>query len=619
MAGKPHPSDWRNAPASTKRLALLALLGVIGGLILEMHFSGAVARAVGPTLIARNASGETLLANGGSLFLVDADEARTTRMPIEDLGLRGPVLSVSSDGRDWYLGDDASGMLYRCDPRARQCGPAVQARDGDRIFRRAHSVAFAAGRIFITDSEAHRVLAFGEHGRAIGSTRTEPLPLCFPNGIVAVKDDLYVADTNNFRIARLAVAAPEQSATVLRTHTGAPIERANCNARSAALAKRGTPVLNTAIDSANTVKRDARPPARKDRVWPASLLHTSTDEWWLVQMANGMRDGDVIRYDAAGHALGRIDLPADADPIELVEARGQVLITDAGLARVHRVGLQGQIAGAWGPSDFQALLGDIDAERDLQRNLQRLSFGVIGGGALAGALVVLFELRRQRKEKWSAFGRLAPVSAQLSPLGHHAIWISPDADLLARSRRFGWILGAFAVTSVGLLLYLARELDLGTPLGRIQALFISTALILVLFATVLAALNLARLPRRRIGITRDSVSYDAGSGLLVESRWEDVRAGRQTLLVGRELVAIIDPKRRYLYPQAQVESQLLSRLPPQAFVRESRLLLESLRRGNVGMWISTALLVLYVTFLLLRWSQPELMRQAGAHLVDLFR
>ncbi|HEX6396900.1 MAG TPA: hypothetical protein VFZ95_05715, partial [Steroidobacteraceae bacterium] len=158
MAGKPHPSDWRNAPASTQRLALLALLGLLGGLLLETHFSGAVARALTPTLFARNASGETLLANGSTMFLVDAGEAHTSSIAPADLGLRGSITSVSSDGRDWYLGDDSTGMLYRCDLRARHCSPALKAQAGNRIFRRAHNVAFAGNRIFITDSEAHRVL-----------------------------------------------------------------------------------------------------------------------------------------------------------------------------------------------------------------------------------------------------------------------------------------------------------------------------------------------------------------------------------------------------------------------------------------------------------------------------
>src|SRR5678815_2262859 len=112
MAGNTHPSDWRNASPLTKRLALIALLGVLGGVVLTLHFSAAAADTVGPTLIARNAAGETLLASRETVFLVDAGEANTRSLAVEALGLRGPVLSVTSDGKDWYLGDDATGMLY---------------------------------------------------------------------------------------------------------------------------------------------------------------------------------------------------------------------------------------------------------------------------------------------------------------------------------------------------------------------------------------------------------------------------------------------------------------------------------------------------------------------------
>ncbi|MDF3019115.1 MAG: hypothetical protein K0Q92_418 [Steroidobacteraceae bacterium] len=620
MAGKPHPSDWRNAPASTQRLALLALAGIIGGLLLEFHFSGAMARAVAPTLIARNASGETLLANGSKVFLIDAGEARTSSLSAEDLGLRGPIMSVSSDGRDWYLGDDATGMLYRCDLSARRCSAALKAaQPGDRIFRRAHRVAFGGGRIFVTDSEAHRVLVFKADGSLVGPTRTQPLPLCFPNGIVADGSDLYIADTNNFRIARVALSAPDESETLLRTHAGATIARANCNTRSVDLARRGTPVLNTAIDSANTVKRYARPPARVDRVWPASLLHTSTGEWWVVQMSDGMRDGDVIRYGADGRTLARIELPADADPIELIQAGAAVLISDARLARVHRATLQGKLAGAWGPADFQQQLAAIESEREVQRNLQYLSFGVIAAGVLTALLVVIFELRRQRAEKWSAAGTLAPVSTPAAPLGREPVWVSPDAAFLKRAGRAPWLIAAYTVLCSAVLVYLMADRDLGSPIGRIGAFFTGTLILILVLFTAFIARNVGRLHRRRIGITRDSLSYDPGSGTLVESPWADVRVSRRTLLVGRDLVQIIDPRGRHLYPQAEIESQLLSRLSPSAFVREPRLMFEALRRGNVGLWITAVLFASYLAVQVLRLTQPALVQQATAAFVALFR
>ncbi len=578
-----------------------------------------MARAVAPTLLARNASGETLLANGSTVFLVDAGEARTTSFPAEDLGLHGPLMSVSSDGRDWYLGDDATGMLYRCDLRARRCSAALKAPPGDRVFRRAHRVAFGGGRIFLTDSEAHRVLVFEADGSLVGPTRTEPVALCFPNGIIAEQGDLYIADTNNYRIARVAIAAPDESTTLLHTHAGAPITRENCNTRSVDMARRGTPVLNTAIDSANTVKRYALPPARVDRVWPASLLHVSTGEWWVVQMQNGMRDGDVIRYGVDGRPIARIDLPAEADPIELIQAGEEVLIGDAGLARVHRVTLQGKVSGAWGPPDFQRQLAAIEADREVQRNLQYLSFGVIAGGVPAAVLVVIFELRRQRAEKWSAAGTLAPVSAPAAPLGREVVWISPDAAFIRRARRAPWLIAGYTILCSAALLYLQADLDLGSPIGRLGAFFTAMALLILISLTAFIVVNVGRLQRRRIGMTRDALSYDPGSGAVVESPWADVRVSRRSLLVGRDLVQIIDPRGRHLFPQADIESQVLSRLPPSAFVGEAKLMMAALRRGNVGLWMVAALFVSYLAFEVLRLTRPDWIREATSAFVALFK
>jgi hypothetical protein len=94
---------------------------------------------------------------------------------------------------------------------------------------------------------------------------------------------------------------------------------------------------------------------------------------------------------------------------------------------------------------------------------------------------------------------------------------------------------------------------------------------------------------------------------------------RRTLLVGRDLVQIIDPRGRHLYPQAEIESQLLSRLSPSAFVREPRLMFEALRRGNVGLWITAVLFASYLAVQVLRLTQPALVQQATAAFVALFR
>ena len=185
-------------------------------------------------------------------------------------------------------------------------------------------------------------------------------------------------------------------------------------------------------------------------------------------------------------------------------------------------------------------------------------------------------------------------------------------------QRLVWILGAYTLGLLGILLYLVRDLRMDTAQGRFHAFTMGAVFSLVLLAGVMTTVNLVRLPRRRIGVTRDEVWHDTGSGDVKRSRWEAVRVGSRGVLIGRDQVQVIDGRGRYLYPQAEVETALLSRLPPSAFLSDWRLQLETLRRGNVTLWITAVALALYLVFVLLKRSQAGLMRRMGAHIVELF-
>jgi hypothetical protein len=613
-----HASDWRNAPSHTKYLAFLALSAIVGGVALTTMFSAAAARAVGPTLIARNSAGEILLANLDTLFLIPADESRTAELSTQGLGLQGRVMSLSSDGKDWFLGDDATGMLYRCDLSVRHCAAALRSEGGRRVFRRAHHVAFTADHIFMTDSESHRLRTFNREGHALENTRTQPLALCFPNGIVTVDGTVYVADTNNFRIASMSAGSIRESATYLRTNAGAALERPNCNDTSSALSERGDPVINTALDSASSVARKARPPARADRAWPTSVLRTRSGEWWVIQMANGMRMGDVIRYDSAGQALGRVELPADADPIELVEAGDSVLITDGSLTRVHRVSAAGVLTGEWGPPDFRASLSAIAIDREHKQMLQRMSVGVIVVGVLAAVLVIGFELRRAREQKWTAAGTLQPVTVAPGTLGQEPTWIALDADVIRRMRQAFWMLAAFLLCVAAVLGYLVHDLSREPVAHGLLVLFIVP---LAVYVWVLwrAHRFLERSPRCRIGVSRSEVRFESGSGSVITSSWEDLRIGPRALLIGNQVVEILDHRGRYRFPQQQIEAQLLGHLPASAFLNHWRMMLDALRRGNAAWWTFVVAVFLYLLLLALKVSHPELIRGLGTRMGEWLR
>jgi hypothetical protein len=87
-----------------------------------------------------------------------------------------------------------------------------------------------------------------------------------------------------------------------------------------------------------------------------------------------------------------------------------------------------------------------------------------------------------------------------------------------------------------------------------------------------------------------------------------VRVGSQSLLIGKHDVQVIDPRGRHLYPQQEIEAQLLSRLPPSAYIGNVRLQAEALRRGNPAVWFAAIAFALYLVFVLIRLFQPDLLK-----------
>lgn len=587
-------SDWRHAARSTQVLALVAVLGVIAGVIGVGHFSRRVAETTGPHLMARNADGDVLFASFRTVY--EVPHGGTVRaIAAEDLGLRGHVLSLSSDGSRWYLGDDTTGLIHRCDLASLHCEPAVSPPRGTRVFRRTHRVAFAADRIHVTDTTSHQIKVFDRDGNFLDATRTGPLALCFPNGIIERQGLLYVADTNNFRIARLDPADAHRSQTFLQVSVGAPVTRPNCSFDSERLGERGNALLNKSIDAATTRPRSALPPARHDRVWPSGVLNTSLDEWWVVQQDSGMRDGDVVIY-AAGKPSLRVALPEGSDPVDLIELDGEVLIADPTLARVHRVSLDGRRIGAWQPPGMAAEMQRMQNRHWQAMLAKRASFGALALGVIAGIVVVFLELRRKRAEGgWPARRLMIRPPNPPAPLSAEVVWIAIDPQRLKYQRLALGIIYALPVVflAAGLIVMLpARAVEPGT--FRLVAALWLFCFVVVTAASLFTGSLARRAARVRLGVSEDRLQLDRGNGRIVSSPWADVRVNDHRLLVGRQLIEIVHPLRGSWFPWEQVYACLLPRIPPEGFMRGVQLELEALRRGSTGCWLLVALVLVMI-------------------------
>jgi hypothetical protein len=606
-----HPSDWHSAPLRTRILSLLAIACIGAGSFATYTYSGKAAESKTLSHIARNADGDVLLAEARTLYLVDKDE-HTSAISLEKLSLAGPVTSLAASGSLWLIGDGGSGKLFRCDLLRRRCNPAITGAQDVRIIRGVNGVVAVDGRIYVTDTERHRLLAFDEHGAQLAATRTAPVGLCFPNGIIALNNKLYIADTNNFRIARIDPANGFSSDTFLHLGAQAPVASANCRDASSHLGERGNPLLNVTLDASQTHRQFARPPARPRQVWPAALLHTSTNEWWIIQMDNAMRNGDVVIYDAGGRPKKRLALPANADPVGLIETPAGVLIVDGSAIKVHRVALSNYAIDTWRPASLRAALDQKAAWRAAQLRYKHLSIALLVFGVALALGAVIAELIRQRNEGWSAPGTTAFARRSPLPLPREIVWIDLEPKIVARQRRAVWVLATWCGLFASLMVWIYSRLDLSKPADRFTfavQLFVG---VLVLLSAMFAAIFVKRGAKARLGVSEREVLFDNGAGKIERSTFADIRVGTQSLLLGSRIVTLINRWRHPVFPREQIENYLLSRLPQDAFVKQPKVMLEALRRGNVWLWITLLIIAAQATLALSGWHP----RSLGAHVTD---
>ncbi len=387
-------------------LAAVAMLGILGGIVVLQKFSKLEAETQGPSVIATNEAGDVLLGARHLLFLVPSGKP-VERIELEALGLGGPVVGLGWDGKDWFVADDASGTLHRCDLAAKSCRPALAVSE-ERWLRRTAKLAFAPDRIFVTDTERHRLLAFGAGGDPVGSSRTAPIALCFPNGIRAYDGGLLVADTNNHRIAWVDPTADFASETYLHVAGSPEVTKAQCSDASLALGERGDPALNTLVDSAAGGLSFAIEGARPGRTWPTAVQPVTTTigpNYWVIVADSGMRDGDVLVFSDGSDLPKVIGLPDDADPVELAQLGDKVLITDPTRMRVYASSIEtaahvdSPLAADWDATGVSAVFNAQRSQRATYKALRFAATGGIGLGVLLALVVVVLERKREQAEK----------------------------------------------------------------------------------------------------------------------------------------------------------------------------------------------------------------------------
>lgn len=319
----------------------------------------------GPSYAAVFNDGRVMIASGASLHDLDRGGTLLRRFKLSTVGL-GPIvtdLQAMGDGTV-LVGDSKARAIMKCDFHAYRCsplyGPAGTAGRLAPAFKMA--IDEARGRIYVADTQHHRLLMLGLDGRVLAGSDTGGPKLSFPNELVLLDANrLAVADTGNGRIAVVDVSGAGFGATLLAEIPASDVVD-------------GIPLEPIAL----RVARDGR--------------------LWIVLANNALETGAIAIHDGKGKREAILTMEDWApDPLSLAMLDDRVLVMDPTGVAIDVIDVSGdgeRDVGTFGDEAFEAAL-DATAE-------QRWLYGLIRDYAsvvlvlLLLAATVLYVVGRRR-------------------------------------------------------------------------------------------------------------------------------------------------------------------------------------------------------------------------------
>lgn len=324
--------------------------GITGPNQVEVLEDGTVITAAGRHLYVHSASGELLRKVAGSalgsdfyigpLWAADAETVVLRNDRLMDKTLKTGIRAFARRKEASIVGNDYSGpgILQRCDLASAICQSIG---DGHGVFntRRIFGITMDpdAQRMIVSDTSAWELLELDRVGSIV---RQSPTIFRFPNTIKWHADGLWVADTNNHRLARVGTK-PDEFGEVLE---------------------------------AIAIPRSAG----DDFIWPVAFARPAEDRWYVI---NANTSFDATRVDviqSSGSRLKSIALPAGADMLDIETDGERLLIADFKGFAIHAVDIETDTITPFGSSEFLQDMEDLSKDRQWYRTLAWLALGLMG-------------------------------------------------------------------------------------------------------------------------------------------------------------------------------------------------------------------------------------------------
>ena len=412
-------------------LALSALLGICGTLVLVWEAGAGIGATAGPSALASSADAVYFVA-ADTLYQADADGRLHDAVPLATLGIDGVVAELAVLEDAVLVADGDSGALHRCTIAQRACTRLTTLGTSPEGSALALGVAAEAGRLYVAETGRHQLYAHDLSGQRLYRLAIDG-GLLYPNEVLWLGDGrLLVADTNHHRL--LIVQDEGQGRTRVLQQ----------------------------IDVKNSLGRG--------NTWPTAAAQDSDGNTWAINSDGLLRSGEVIVYAADGKPLQHIDLGAAADPMVLAPVANGMLLADYDNYRLQHVGLDYRVS-AFGDAALRGALQQLHGRRDHWQQVHDFSIGMMVLFGLIGAAAVWLDAKARRARApaqrqpgvvlhpgVTARQCVADAAAQLAlrPDAQGITWVPPNIKEL---RRFQALIGLLTLGLVMLpaMMFFTRE------------------------------------------------------------------------------------------------------------------------------------------------------------------
>lgn len=366
-------------------------------------------------------------------------------------------------------------------------------------------------RVHIAHTSEFRMYLLDEQGQLLA--KGDEQSLRFPNQLLLRDGQLWVADTNNQRLAQLNTE-PDQYGEILQT---LPISL-----------------------------------SQKHR-WPHEMAWDG-QAWWVNLGDHNLSYGRLVQLDQQGQLLNEIKVQPLSDPLAIAWFAGQLWFNEFEAIKLWRVDPLSQAVTGHQSATLQRLEEHAQRELAYWQLIGRIALGgmacVFLGGLLAAWRLEPHETRKVLQRATQPLAQAIAQPAATLPVGE-VFWLDNQA-----ARWHGFLWASLPLSA----LFIACAMALLTLQDRANFPYLASVLSALMVATLGAMLWFARtLGQQRIGLQEQALWLEQAPNQRICIPWEHVLYTPQHLLHEQACV-VIATSNVPLFAQQQLQQYLYPRL-----------------------------------------------------------